>query len=61
IQTLDLSNAALPDDLSVLTTLPKLRALSLSDWPLEDSQQAVIDQLEAKGVTILRVPSLIAC
>lgn len=61
LQDLDIIDATLPDDISVLTTIPNLRQISITDWSLNDAQKAVIAQLEARGVNVERQAVMIVC
>lgn len=61
LEDLDLVDATLPDDISALTRIPNLKTLSISDWSLTDAQRVVLDQLEARGVTVDIAPAVIVC
>lgn len=61
LQDLDIIGATLPDDISVLTTIPNLRKISITDWSLSDAQKAVIAQLEARGVNVELQAVMIVC
>lgn len=61
LRQIDLAEATLPDDISVLLTIPNLENVSVTQVMLEESQVAVIAQLEAAGVEITRTVSIIVC
>ncbi len=61
LQTLDLVDAALPADLSPLLSIPNLREVTVSDFSLSPEQQAVIDQLAARGVEIVAISVVVVC
>ncbi|MCF2905454.1 hypothetical protein L0666_10675 [Octadecabacter sp. CECT 8868] len=61
IERLDLVDAALPNDLSVLRSMPKLRQISVSQWSLNEDQQLVIDALRDSGVEVLVEALMVVC
>lgn len=61
LEELDLIDADLPDDISALTTIRTLRQLSLVEDFLTEEQRAVVAQLEARGVLIIKSAALIVC
>lgn len=61
LQGLDLINATLPDDLSVLQSIPNLSSISITDWELTEAQMAVIDRLRANGVSVTIEPVIVVC
>ncbi|MBU2993924.1 hypothetical protein Q4555_11175 [Octadecabacter sp. 1_MG-2023] len=61
IERLDFVDATLPDDFSVLRSLPKLRQISVSEWPLNEDQKLVIDALRDTGVEVLVEALMIVC
>ena len=48
-------------DFSVLETIPNLREIYITPWSLSEAQQAVIDELEAKGVIVKAEEAVIVC
>ena len=60
LEKLDLDTST-EADFSVLTTIPNLREVYVTPWSLSEEQQAVIDALEAKGVTVMLEVAIIVC
>jgi len=61
LESIDLISADLPEDISVLKTIPNLRELSVTDWNLSEAQRAVIDELSASGVNVIYEVAMIVC
>lgn len=61
LAVLDLTDATLPADISELKTMRSLRQITVSSYLLTPDQIAVLNSLEASGVTIARNATIIVC
>lgn len=61
LEVLDLTNADLPADLSVLRSIANLREVSVAEWDLTPQQKAIMDALSAQGVNVMYAPVVIVC
>jgi len=62
LETLDMMGMDLPDDLTPLLRIRNLKSISISDWgTATPAQQTVLDQLDARGVEILREVVAVVC
>lgn len=61
LERLDLISADLPDDISALLRIPNLKVVAVTDWDMSEAQEAVLDQLRAKGVSVEYEIAVIVC
>lgn len=61
LERLDLIDVTLPEDISALLRIPSLKAVSVSEWSLTDTQIIVLDDLRARGVNVQIENAVIVC
>lgn len=61
LERLDLNEVTLPEDISTLLHIQNLKAVSVSEWFLTDTQIIVLDDLRARGVDVQIENAVIVC